>query len=362
MRNILITGGAGFIGSNFCVYMADVHPEDRLVVLDKLTYAGNLENLKSLERRANYLFIKGDITDLEFVSRIFKDERIDTVVHFAAESHVDRSILGPKAFIETNVNGTFSLLEAARGHWKTGDNRFLHVSTDEVYGSLGETGSFTETTPYSPNSPYSASKAASDHLVRAYFHTYGLPVVTTNCSNNYGPFQFPEKLIPLITINALKGKQLPVYGDGKNIRDWLHVSDHCAALDTALTKGKVGEVYNIGGRAERKNIDIVNAICGCVDEMVNSDTGIRELYPFDGSRKKLITFVKDRPGHDKRYAIDCTKIERELGWRPSVKFEDGIKATVDWYVRNYLWWERIVSGEYLGYYDTQYKELRISGL
>lgn len=356
MRNILITGGAGFIGSNFAAYMKQAHPEDRLVVLDKLTYAGNLENLKALETSDKYRFIKGDITDSELVSRIFKDERIDTVAHFAAESHVDRSILGPKAFIETNVNGTFNLLEAARGHWKTGGNRFLHVSTDEVYGSLGETGFFTETTPYSPNSPYSASKAASDHLVRAYFHTYGLPVVTTNCSNNYGPFQFPEKLIPLVTINALKGRPLPVYGDGKNVRDWLHVSDHCAALDAALTKGKVGEVYNIGGRAERKNIDIVNIICDAVDETADSDAGVRELYPFEGSRKNLITFVKDRPGHDKRYAIDCSKIERELGWRPSVKFEDGIKATVKWYIDNRQWWERIVSGEYLGYYDTQYKE------
>lgn len=360
MRNILITGGAGFIGSNFCVYMKQAHPQDRLVVLDKLTYAGNLENLKSLEASANYRFIKGDITDAALVSRIFKDERIDTVAHFAAESHVDRSILGPKAFIETNVNGTFSLLEAAREHWKTGDNRFLHVSTDEVYGSLGETGYFTESTPYSPNSPYSASKAASDHLVRAYFHTYNLPVVTTNCSNNYGPFQFPEKLIPLVTINALKGKPLPVYGDGKNIRDWLHVSDHCAALDAVLAKGRAGEVYNIGGRAERTNIDIVNIVCAAVDDMVNTDKGLDESYPLDGSRKKLITFVKDRPGHDKRYAIDCSKIESELGWRPSVRFEDGIKSTVAWYISNRQWWERIVSGEYMGYYETQYKDRTVA--
>ena len=357
VRNILVTGGAGFIGSNFCAYMRQAHPQDRIVVFDNLTYAGNLENLKALEAGDNYRFIKGDITDLELVRRIFKDERIDTVAHFAAESHVDRSILGPKAFIETNVNGTFCLLEAARECWKgAGNNRFLHVSTDEVYGSLGETGYFTETTPYSPNSPYSASKAASDHLVRAYFHTYGLPVVTTNCSNNYGPFQFPEKLIPLVTINALNAKPLPVYGDGKNVRDWLHVSDHCSAIDTALTKGKVGEVYNVGGRAERKNIDIVNIICEAVDEMTALDASLRGLYPLEGSRKKLIIFVKDRPGHDKRYAIDCSKIERELGWRPSVKFEDGIKSTVKWYVNNRQWWERIVSGEYLRYYDTQYKE------
>lgn len=360
MRNILITGGAGFIGSNFCVYMRQAHPQDRLVVLDKLTYAGNLENLNALETSGNYLFIKGDITDSGLVRGIFKDERIDTVAHFAAESHVDRSILGPKAFIETNINGTFNLLEAAREHWKAGYNRFLHVSTDEVYGSLGDTGYFTETTPYSPNSPYSASKAASDHLVRAYFHTYNLPVVTTNCSNNYGPFQFPEKLIPLITINALAGRPLPVYGDGKNIRDWLHVSDHCAALDTVLMKGRVGEVYNIGGRAERKNIDIVNLICEAVDEMVDSDMDIRGLYPFEGSRKKLITFVKDRPGHDRRYAIDCSKIERELGWRSSVKFEDGIKSTVAWYVSNRQWWERIVSGEYMGYYEAQYKDRTVA--
>ncbi|MBI5885208.1 MAG: dTDP-glucose 4,6-dehydratase [Deltaproteobacteria bacterium] len=356
MRKILITGGAGFIGSNFAVYMRQAHPEDRLVVFDKLTYAGNLENLRSLEADANYRFIKGDITDFEHVTRVFKEEGIDTVVNFAAESHVDRSILGPKAFIETNVNGTFCLLEAARQAWTSGGNRFLHVSTDEVYGSLGETGSFTETTPYSPNSPYSASKAASDHLVRAYFHTYGLPVLTTNCSNNYGPFQFPEKLIPLMVINALNGKPLPVYGDGTNVRDWLHVSDHCAAIDTVLSRGRAGEVYNVGGRAERRNIDIVEGICAAVDARAGSDEAIARLYSFGGSRKKLITFVKDRPGHDKRYAIDCTKIEKELGWKPSVTFDHGIKSTVDWYVANRSWWERIVSGEYLRYYERQYKD------
>ncbi|MBI5971172.1 MAG: dTDP-glucose 4,6-dehydratase [Deltaproteobacteria bacterium] len=358
-RRALITGGAGFIGSNFTLYMRAKNPDARIVVLDKLTYAGNLENLAPIKRDANFSFIKGDINAFETVDSVMREDNIDTVVNFAAESHVDRSILGPRAFVETNVMGTFTLLEAARKNWLGGgasnDKRiFLHVSTDEVYGSLGETGYFTEETPYSPNSPYSASKAASDHLVRAYHHTYGLPVITTNCSNNYGPYQFPEKLIPLITINALTGKPLPVYGDGGNVRDWLHVEDHCAAIETALDRGKIGEVYNVGGRAERKNIDIVNLICGAVDAAVNSDKALRELYPFDGSRKKLITYVKDRPGHDRRYAIDCAKIEKELGWTPAVAFEDGVRATVDWYVKNRKWWERVMSGEYVKYYERQY--------
>ncbi|MBI5344299.1 MAG: dTDP-glucose 4,6-dehydratase, partial [Deltaproteobacteria bacterium] len=291
------------------------------------------------------------------VDSIFRKEGIDTVVNFAAESHVDRSILGPKAFIETNVNGTFTLLEAARKNWTgAGGKRFLHVSTDEVYGSLGETGYFTEETPYQPNSPYAASKASSDHLVRAYCHTYGLPTVTTNCSNNYGPYQFPEKLIPLMIINALYGKPLPVYGDGKNVRDWLYVEDHCAAIHAALEKGRLGETYNIGGRSERKNIDIVNLICSIVDEKTAGDKKLKELYPFKGSRSSLISFVRDRPGHDRRYAIDCGKIETELGWRPLVKFEEGMHKTVDWYIANRPWWERIISGEYRQYYDIQYKE------
>ncbi len=361
MRRVLVTGGAGFIGSNFTLHLRAKNPDARIVVLDKLTYAGNLENLKAVEHDANFKFVKGDINDLEAVDSVMRGEKIDTVVNFAAESHVDRSILGPKAFVETNVMGTFSLLEAARKNWLgAGASKekkiFLHVSTDEVYGSLGETGYFTEAAPYAPNSPYAASKAASDHLVRAYHHTYGLPVVTTNCSNNYGPHQFPEKLIPLMTINALTGKPLPVYGDGGNVRDWLHVEDHCAALEAALANGRVGEVYNIGGRAERKNIEIVNLVCSAVDAAIEKDAALRGLYPFDGSRGKLITFVKDRPGHDRRYAIDCAKIEKELGWTPSVAFEDGIRATVDWYIMNRRWWERVMSGEYTKYYEEQYKE------
>lgn len=361
VRRILITGGAGFIGSNFTLRYRAKNPGARIVVLDKLTYAGNLENLKAIEGDDNFSFVKGDINDFETADSVMRDSKIDTVLNFAAESHVDRSISGPKAFVETNVMGTFTLLEAARKNWlgqcASKEGRiFLHVSTDEVYGSLGETGFFTEETPYAPNSPYAASKAASDHLVRAYHHTYGLPVMTTNCSNNYGPYQFPEKLIPLMAINALTGKPLPVYGDGGNVRDWLHVEDHCAAIETVLAKGKIGEVYNIGGRAERKNIDIVNLVCAAVDAAIESDEVLRKLYPFDGSRKKLITFVKDRPGHDRRYAIDCAKIEKELGWTPSVAFEDGIRATVDWYVRNRQWWERVVSGEYRDYYRLQYGE------
>ena len=282
------------------------------------------------------------------VDSIFKEESIDTVVNFAAESHVDRSITGPKAFIETNINGTFSLLEAARGNWLVSDGaspnaRFLHVSTDEVYGSLGPDGFFSEETPYRPNSPYSASKAASDHLVRAYFHTYGLPTVTTNCSNNYGPYQFPEKLIPLIIINALNAKPLPVYGDGTNIRDWLYVEDHCRAIEAAINKGRLGETYNIGGRNEWKNIDIVNLICDLVDERCAADSALAGRYPFDKSRRELITFVTDRPGHDQRYAIDSSKIEEDLGWKAVETFETGIAKTLEWYLSNQLWWERIIT-------------------
>ena len=359
MRTILITGGAGFIGSNFTLYMRGAHPGDRIIVLDKLTYAGNIENLKTLSGDSNYIFVKGDIGDEGLLDRLFAREAIDIVVNFAAESHVDRSILGPRAFIETNVLGTFALLEAARRHWlKDGTppvgKRFLHVSTDEVYGSLGETGCFVETTPYSPNSPYAASKASSDHLVRAYHHTYGLPALTTNCSNNYGPYQFPEKLIPLMIINALKGAPLPVYGDGGNVRDWLFVIDHCSAIDAVLSKGRLGETYNVGGRNEWKNIDIVNLVCAMVDEAVSADEGLKKEYPFIGKRSSLITFVKDRPGHDRRYAKDCAKIERELGWTPKRSFENGIRETVGWYIKNRGWWEKIISGEYLEYYDIQY--------
>ena len=355
MRKVLITGGAGFIGGNFALHIRKSHPADRLIVLDKLTYAGNIENLKSLKEGPLYRFVKGDINDAALADRLFGEEDIDTVVNFAAESHVDRSILGPRDFIETNIMGTFNLLETARKHWLSGNKaegrKFLHVSTDEVYGSLGPTGLFTEETAYSPNSPYAASKASSDHLVRAYFHTYGLPVVTTNCSNNYGPYQFPEKLIPLMVINALKGRPLPVYGDGLNVRDWLYVGDHCIAIDTVLDRGALGETYNVGGRNEKKNIDIVRLICSLVDERAGA---LREEYPFEGSRQKLITFVKDRPGHDRRYAIDCSKIERELSWAPAHLFEEGIRKTVDWYIENRQWWERIISGEYKSYYSLQY--------
>ncbi len=355
MRRILVTGGAGFIGSNFVLYMRKAHPEDRLIVLDRLTYAGNLANLIGLEEGPEYSFIRGDINDLDLVSGIFRKEEPDVVVNFAAESHVDRSILGPGEFVRTNINGAFTLLEAARACFGANPaKRFIHVSTDEVYGSLGPEGAFTEETPYSPNSPYAASKAASDHLVRAYHHTYGLAAITTNCSNNYGPFQFPEKLIPLMIINALKGKELPVYGDGQNVRDWLYVADHCSAIDTVIEKGRAGETYNIGGRSERRNIDIVGLICSLIDERAAADKKLKEAYPFEGSRKGLIRFVKDRPGHDRRYAIDCTKMEKEFGWTQKAAFEEWIKKTVDWYVENRDWWERIISGEYMGYYETQY--------
>ena len=359
MRKVLITGGAGFIGSNFVLHLSKAAPDARLVVLDKLTYAGNLENLKALSEGANYRFVRGDINDARLVDSLFAEEGIDTVVNFAAESHVDRSILGPKDFVETNILGTFTLLEAARKHWLALEGagegkRFLHVSTDEVYGSLGATGLFTETTAYSPNSPYAASKASSDHLVRAYCHTYGLPAVTTNCSNNYGPYQFPEKLIPLMVINALKGAPLPVYGDGQNVRDWLFVEDHCKAIALVLREGRTGETYNVGGRNEKKNIDIVRTICSLIDERAAKDGRLSQEFPFEGSRASLIHFVKDRPGHDRRYAIDCTKMENELGWTPGHVFEEGIRKTVDWYIENRQWWERIISGEYTEYYGLQY--------
>lgn len=347
MKRLLVTGGAGFIGSNFIHYWVENHPEDRIVNLDALTYAGNLENLKGVDRLPGYRFVHGDICDAALVSRLFEEERIDTVVNFAAESHVDRSILGPETFIKTNVFGTFTLLEAARKAWDSDATscRFLHVSTDEVYGSLGpEDPPFTEKTPYAPNSPYSASKAASDHLVRAYFHTYGLPVLTTNCSNNYGPYQFPEKLIPLVIINALEDKPLPVYGDGKNIRDWLHVEDHCNAIDVVLQRGAAGETYNIGGGNEWTNIDIVKLVCNRLDE----------IRPGKIAKSELIEFIKDRPGHDRRYAIDASRITNELGWRPGYTFESGIVQTVNWYLENTGWWERVRDGAYHDYYSSQY--------
>lgn len=363
-ESLLVTGAAGFIGSNFVHYMRRARPERRVIALDKLTYAGNLENLSGLASDRNCLFVKGDICDFALLDGLFKKEGIDAVVNFAAETHVDRSILGPKDFMDTNVMGTFTLLEAVRANWKVetrgGADKgrmFLHVSTDEVYGALGETGSFSETTPYAPNSPYAASKAASDHLVRAYHHTYGLPVVTTNCSNNYGPYQFPEKLIPLMVINALKGKPLPVYGDGKHVRDWLYVEDHCLAIDLVLEKGRIGETYNIGARNEKENVWLVERICGIVDELVSKDRLLAKEFPFSGQRKRLIQYIKDRPGHDRRYAIDPSKIERELGWKPVSTFADSLEKTVGWYVENRAWWERVCSGDYLRYYELQYKEV-----
>lgn len=333
MKTILVTGGAGFIGSNFIPYFLETHTEYHLVNLDLLTYAGNLDNLKEVENNPRYTFVKGDICDKSMVEELFQKYHFVGVVHFAAESHVDNSISGPEAFIRTNINGTFTLLDVARKNWIKApfeplvgkeNNRFLHVSTDEVYGSLGETGLFTESTPYAPNSPYSASKAGSDLLVRSYFHTYGLNVVTTNCSNNYGPKQHKEKLIPTIIRKALAGEPIPIYGDGKNIRDWLYVLDHAKGIDLALHKGRTGETYNIGGRNERVNNQIANTICELLD--------VRRPKSDGASYKAQLTFVKDRAGHDKRYAIDASKIELELGWKAEENFESGIKKTIDWYL------------------------------
>lgn len=330
---VLITGGAGFIGSNFVHYMVRKYSNYQIINLDALTYAGNLENVKDVENEANYRFVKGDITDRELIESLFA-EGIDAVVNFAAESHVDRSIADPGIFVKTNVQGTQVLLDAAK---KYGVRKYVQISTDEVYGTLGETGYFTETTPLAPNSPYSASKAGADLLVRAYHETYGLPVNITRCSNNYGSYHFPEKLIPLMIINALNDRPLPVYGDGLNVRDWLHVEDHCSAIDLVLHKGRNGEVYNIGGNNERTNIEVVKAI-------------LRYL----NKPESLITFVDDRLGHDRRYAIDATKIREELGWQPKYTFEEGLKKTIDWYLENRSWWENIVSGEYKEYYKRQY--------
>jgi dTDP-glucose 4,6-dehydratase len=338
----LVTGGAGFIGGNFV--LDAVGRGVRVVNLDALTYAGNRDTLASLEGDPGHVFVEGDIGDRELVARLLAEHRPDAVVNFAAESHVDRSIDGPAAFVQTNVVGTLALLEAARDYWKSLDEagraafRFLHVSTDEVYGSLGETGKFTETTPYAPNSPYSASKAASDHLVRAFHHTYGLPVLTTNCSNNYGPYQFPEKLIPLIIARALAGEPLPVYGDGKNVRDWLYVGDHCSAIRAVLERGRVGETYNVGGDAERQNIEVVNVICGLLDE--------RRPRADGKPRNSQVAYIADRPGHDRRYAIDAGKLKAELGWAPSVTFEEGIARTVDWYLGHQPWVRRVLDGSY----------------
>jgi len=345
MQNvILVTGGAGFIGSNFVLQWL-AHEPARVVNLDKLTYAGHPRNLDSVAEHPGYRFEKGDIVDRDLVSRVLQSERPRAIVHFAAESHVDRSIHGPDDFVRTNVNGTFSLLEEVRAYWSAlpeADRkalRFLHVSTDEVYGSLGlNDPAFTETTPYAPNSPYSASKAASDHLVRAYHHTYGLPTLTTNCSNNYGPYQFPEKLIPLMILNACQGKPLPVYGDGQNVRDWLYVEDHCDAIRTVLAKGQAGETYNIGGGSEKKNLEIVDTICELLDELRPADPVV--------PHRKLVSFVKDRPGHDRRYAMNASKIERELNWKPKETFETGIRKTVVWYLQHEEWVGDVTSGAY----------------
>lgn len=350
-RSIVITGGAGFIGSNFVHHWCENYSDDRVIVLDALTYAGNLNNLGTLKDRKNFRFLQGDICDRALVDELFASENIDTVAHFAAESHVDRSILGPGAFVQTNVVGTFTLLESFRQHWLSNhqpDNyRFLHVSTDEVYGSLAvDDPAFTETTPYAPNSPYSASKAGSDHLARAYFHTYGMPTIITNCSNNYGSYHFPEKLIPLMCINILLGKPLPVYGDGQNVRDWLYVRDHCQALDTVIHKGKAGETYNIGGNNEVKNIDLVRMLCDLMDELA-PDLPVKPA-------QNLITFVKDRPGHDRRYAIDASKIRTELGWQPQETVEGGLRKTIQWYLDHRDWWQPLLSKEYQEYYGKVY--------
>ena len=347
MSVVLVTGGAGFIGSNFVRYWLQEHPQDRVINLDALTYAGNLESLADVADQEQYRFVRGDIGDRDLVRELFEAEGIDAVVNFAAESHVDRSILGPEDFIQTNVHGSFVLLEVARAVWGAGcsECRFLHVSTDEVYGTLSaDDPPFTETTAYAPNSPYSASKAASDHLVRAYHETYGLPVLTTNCSNNYGPYQFPEKLVPLVILNALEGKPLPIYGDGKQIRDWLYVEDHCRGIGTVLRQGRVGETYNIGGSNEWENIAIVQHVCARLDE----------LRPGSKPYADLIEYVKDRPGHDRRYAIDSGKIERELGWTPQHDFAAGIEKTIRWYLDHQDWCQRVRSGEYQEFYARQY--------
>ena len=349
---IFVTGGAGFIGANFATRWLAAK-RDPVVVIDRLTYAGNLQNLAAIARRDDYSLEKLDICDGEAILRLMRLHRPRALIHFAAESHVDRSILGPSEFVRTNINGTFALLEAARAYWSDlsladrSGFRFLHVSTDEVYGSLEpDDPAFSEETPYAPNSPYAASKAASDHLVRAYFHTYGLPTLTTNCSNNYGPFQFPEKLIPLMILNAVEGKPLPVYGDGRNVRDWLYVGDHCRAIMDVLDRGRVGEVYNIGGNSERRNLEVVERLCEILDEL-RPDAAI-------GPHRSLVSFVKDRPGHDHRYAIDSSKIQRELGWRPSVTFEEGLRMTVAWYLDHMDWVRHVRSGEYRRWINLQY--------
>ena len=347
MKHILITGGAGFIGSHLVRLMVQKYPQYEFVNLDKLTYAGNLENLRDIENAENYTFVKGDINDARFLDDLFYEYRFDGIIHLAAESHVDRSIANPMDFIFTNIVGTVNLLNAARNAWQDGfeGKRFYQVSTDEVYGSLGDEGLFTETTAYDPRSPYSASKASADHLVRAYWHTYGLPVVLSNCSNNYGSYQFPEKLIPLAINNIKQNKQVPIYGDGKYTRDWLWVEDHARAIDTIFHEGKIGETYNIGGHNEWRNIDLINLLCQIMDKKLNRDAG---------TSAELLTYVKDRAGHDRRYAIDATKIERELKWKPSLQFAEGLERTVEWYLQNDEWLQRVTSGNYRQYYEQQY--------
>jgi dTDP-glucose 4,6-dehydratase len=348
-KQILITGGAGFIGSHVVRLFLSKYPNYQVFNLDKLTYAGNLENLKDVESSPNYTFVKGDITDADFINALFKAHQFDAVIHLAAESHVDRSISDPLAFVQTNVIGTVNLLNAAKSCWSANDmaNKvFYHISTDEVYGSLGEEGLFLETTPYDPQSPYSASKASSDHFVRAYHNTYGLPVIVSNCSNNYGPNQFPEKLLPLMISNIIEQKELPVYGDGKYTRDWLWVLDHALAIDLIYHRGKIGETYNIGGFNEWQNIDIVKLLCEKLD---------KKLGRLPGSSFGLVRFIKDRPGHDRRYAIDASKINKELGWYPTVTFEEGLEMTIDWYLRNQEWLRNVTSGDYLHYYEQQYR-------
>ena len=365
MASLLVTGGAGFIGANFVHYWLGRHPEDRVVVLDALTYAGNPASLDAARGYPGFSFVQGDIRSHGLVERLLREQEITNVVHLAAESHVDRSIEGPDAFIETNVMGTHALLKAARKVWLEEGaggqgTRFHHVSTDEVYGSLEPDGpAFTERTPYAPNSPYAASKAASDHLVRAYHHTYGLPVTTSNCSNNYGPYQFPEKLIPLMLVQALEGKALPVYGDGQNVRDWLYVEDHCRALEEVLLRGRLGETYNIGGRTERTNLDLVRLLCELIDEAFAQNSELRRRFPncpasTGGRTSTLITFVRDRPGHDRRYAIDAGKLERELGVRPRETFETGIRKTLAWYLEHESWWRGVMDGSYRAWTARQY--------
>jgi len=365
MRNLLVTGGAGFIGANFVLYWAEAHPDDRLVVLDALTYAGNRASLAPLDNAENFRFVHGDIGDTDVVRGLLAEEGIDTIVHFAAESHVDRSIVGPAAFVDTNVVGTHSLLQAARAAWLDADDaparhRFHHVSTDEVYGSLAaDDPAFTESTPYAPNSPYAASKAASDHLVRAYRETYELQTSLSNCSNNYGPYQFPEKLIPLMIVNALLGKRLPVYGDGSNIRDWLYVEDHVRGIDLVIRKGTPGETYNIGGNEEHANLDIVKTLCACLDDIFAGNAYLATRYPHAPAVKgvtteSLITMVSDRPGHDWRYAIDATRMRDELGFEPAHDFATGLRSTIEWMLDHEDWWRAIQDESYRDWIEDNY--------